>query len=634
MGLFKLIRKVAGIIRGGVGFGQLVLGCMLGFFIGMIPGFNLLSLVLLFLLLLFNTNRFLGAVMIIVGSIFSVIVAPVTFRMGFVIIHQVGLEGLFAWFAELPVVAWFGLDNYCLVGGIPVVIVVGGALSWWLARTVIGIRKAIVSGKEKSTRFKKVAENKIVRFFVNLVLGKQKKTMEQLTTERQPMFRKAGLVLAGLLVLLVVVFDVFFADEFARIVITRQGTRAVGAEVNLVEVDLSITDGRIVMTGLQVTDPARPTHNSFQAERLEGNFSYTDLLRKRIVVSQVTVTDARTDAPRKSPGAIYRKPPPPEDEDADWDILDDYLKDTEKLKETVEKLKKVGRWLREKMAEQDAEDEQKEEGWYDVMKRRAEEEGWRSLTAQHILTEHPAWVIEKVDVERVRAAESDLVYDIRGRELSSSPALHPKPMTVTVTRSDGMDVNVALRLFPGGGANSLRAIVPNIPLGRAVKLDDDAGVNLEDGRANVAVEGTFGLQAIDLPVLVQIVNLKANAEPGKTVLGMKPEQARQVFEHLKEMKIGAALKGTFMQPRLELSEKQMLESIKAAMVQAGRQRLVSEIDSRLKDQLGDKVPGDIPSGIGDILKGRRDDQKDDPKKDDEKTDNKKPDPGKIIDLFK
>ena len=125
MGPVKLIRGIGRILRGGADRRQVFLGCLLGVVIGMIPGFNGALVLAIALFFFLNANGLLAALGVLLGKVLCLVLAPVTFNIGYVIIHKVGLEGFFRWAADTPVLALMDLDVYSLVGGLPVALVVG-----------------------------------------------------------------------------------------------------------------------------------------------------------------------------------------------------------------------------------------------------------------------------------------------------------------------------------------------------------------------------------------------------------------------------------------------------------------------------------------------------------------------------
>ena len=122
----KLLRKIGKILRGGATTREITLGFMLGMMWGLIPGFNLAQFLMLFLVLLLNANFGFMLMGLLVGTLACYGLSPLTFEIGYVLISS--LQGLFTSLHNTAVVAWVGLDSYCLVGGVPLGIIAGGAI--------------------------------------------------------------------------------------------------------------------------------------------------------------------------------------------------------------------------------------------------------------------------------------------------------------------------------------------------------------------------------------------------------------------------------------------------------------------------------------------------------------------------
>ncbi|MHC4873179.1 MAG: hypothetical protein ACYTFY_15155, partial [Planctomycetota bacterium] len=123
----KIIRKLGAALRGGPTFLQVFLGVFAGFAIGMMPGINLSFILLMALLLILNVNGGVAAVAVIIGKVLCLILAPLTFNIGYFLIHSIGLEGLVRAFGDTPVLALLDLHVYCMTGAIPFIIILGGA---------------------------------------------------------------------------------------------------------------------------------------------------------------------------------------------------------------------------------------------------------------------------------------------------------------------------------------------------------------------------------------------------------------------------------------------------------------------------------------------------------------------------
>jgi uncharacterized protein (TIGR03546 family) len=157
MNPIKSIRKIGKILRGGATFREMFLGAFLGFAIGMIPGFNLTLVILIILLLFLNTNGVLAALSILIGRLLSVILAPVTFQIGYVMIHGLGLEGVVRAAGGTPVLTLLDLHVYCLLGALPVIIVLGVPLGCFASKVIIKMRKGLAAAAEGSGAIQKGA---------------------------------------------------------------------------------------------------------------------------------------------------------------------------------------------------------------------------------------------------------------------------------------------------------------------------------------------------------------------------------------------------------------------------------------------------------------------------------------------
>jgi len=593
------IRKLGKLVRGGATPLQLFLGCLLGVLIGMVPGFNLTLVVLILLVLILNANGGLAGLGFALGKVLCLALAPVTFRIGYGAIHDVGLSGLFRAAADTPVVALMDLHYYCLTGGLLLGLLVGAAFGIAMTYVIKGIRKGLAAAGDRSERAKRVTSNFAVRFILRLVFGKQKESLSEILAKKAPVLRKSGIILCAVVVILVVVLQMVLVDVFFADALRSQMEAAVGAEVNLEAADLSLFGGRLAIEGLQVTDPEKPTHNLVQVQKLTGDVSLAGLLTKRLIVDELTVVDVQTDAKRKSPGRVLEEAPTPEPKLPE-DALSEYFEKGKQLQQYLQKLQeyleKSERTV-EQPTEEDLEDERQR------LRELAEAQGYWALSAQRILSRHPTWVIRKLEVRPLRVKQVAGELAVSGEQLSNAPQLHPEPLALRV--AEGKKTLVSLRLDHAkpGGEHHLTLHTPPLALGEAFKLSDRAPIDVADGTAQVDVEdGVFTDASFSrFPFVVTVRDLKAGSREGRGMLGLDPKTSQEAMKHLTQIKLAGRLDGRLNAPRLRLDEKAILSAVKDTLVQAGKAELARRADQQLK-KLGSQLTGKAGGEVGEAVK--------------------------------
>ncbi|HUW30060.1 MAG TPA: hypothetical protein VM223_00450, partial [Planctomycetota bacterium] len=511
--LFKLVRMIGKLIRGGATPAQIFLASLLGLGIGMIPGLNLTLLLLIALVLVLNLSIGLVLFYFAIGKILCLALAPVTYRIGYAIIHKIGLEGIFRAASDTPVIALMDLHVYCLVGAIPVILVVGGAIGWLMMSAVMKVRKQVLSAVQSRERLQKLTQSLPARLLTRLLFGKLKVDLAQEMQRRAPLVRKSGVIFAAVVVVIALGAQWLLMSTVTKKAIVGGIEAAVGAETNVASARLSLLSGDLEIHGLQVTDPDKPAHNIIQADSLVGNVNVRDLLTKRFVIDELRVTAAASGVPRQSPGRVYEKtrdeagPAAP----AEPDSLDWYLKKTEDIQKYKRYLQKIKEYLEQQRAER--------ERRKDELEQIARKRGYLTRSAQSILARHPAWTIRKLTVDKITVGGSPKPYNFDARELSSSPRLNPNPMKVSLNQDDGF---LAAADFDFGEQNGMHKLVvhaPDVPLGKALKLSDNAPVDVSNGIAAIDLDGAFNADSLNLPVKIDVKNLQAQVREGKTVLG-------------------------------------------------------------------------------------------------------------------
>ena len=132
---------------------------------------------------------------------------------------------------------------------------------------------------------------------------------------------KALLPLSVLLGLMVV-WGVFFADWTLKLAVEKGGTAAVGAKVELADAKLGILAGNVTLEGLQVTNPNAPMTNLVEVEALVFDVGILPALEKKVVIDTVAARGIRFNTPRQTSGALPPKPAGEESEESSSQVIE------------------------------------------------------------------------------------------------------------------------------------------------------------------------------------------------------------------------------------------------------------------------------------------------------------------------
>lgn len=595
MFFLKFARKLGKILRGGVRSRQIMLGALLGVIIGMIPGFNLSLVIAIIALLILNAHVGVAMFGVALGKVAMYLLAPVTFQIGFILVHQLGVEGLFRVLANAPVLALLDLHVYSLTGGLPVAVLLGGIFGWVMTRMVDALRTGIIQATDRSPRMKKLANNRAVRLFMRIVFGKQKGDLEELLSRHQPVLRRSGLILVTVVVVLGAVLQLFLLDYMFERGLVAALEYANGAEVNVEHADLSPLRGRLAIDRLQVTDPADPAHNSVQADRVSADLSITELLRKNYVVDILSVKNVRTGEKRDTPGEVYEEPEDPEEppEQVEEKTVYDYLERADTLRSYMSRAQDYLERRAEGRDMEEADEEKREERQRRRLFDATDEVGYLRLSAKLLLTERPSWTIRRMEVDGVRIPGISELQNVHADNVSSHPERLDSPMAFRMTgEPDGPSTGeLELNFHRPGAMHALKLDLSDIALEDGAGMSDEVPIRLEEGTAGLRLAGEFSAERIEFPFLIDVTDFAGSAREGEKVLGMDPEVAEEVFANVDELTVVGAVEGSFRSPRVRLDVRETLKSLQDDLQGAVRKKLEDEGRRRLEEEADDALGG-------------------------------------------
>lgn len=132
-----------------------------------------------------------------------------------------------------------------------------------------------------------------------------------------------------LALLAVAVVGVVLAIEpIAKWAIESEGSKAVGAKVNVGSVDLQFFPTHVALNQLTVANPQEPMHNLVESEKVSADVDITTLIKRQFVVDQVLMSGLQMHTQRSTPGTLDGSMPPPKPEQPEPGLPSITLPDT------------------------------------------------------------------------------------------------------------------------------------------------------------------------------------------------------------------------------------------------------------------------------------------------------------------
>lgn len=127
------------------------------------------------------------------------------------------------------------------------------------------------------------------------------------------MIRKSGWLIFLVLVSIVLALVYLLAGPAIRFGMVYGLERAVGAEVNVARVSLSLAPLSLNIRDLQITDKERPTHNTISFDQANASLQVWPALLGYYVIEDLSIDGLAYGTERRSPGEVYLRP---EDEES------------------------------------------------------------------------------------------------------------------------------------------------------------------------------------------------------------------------------------------------------------------------------------------------------------------------------
>ncbi len=107
-------------------------------------------------------------------------------------------------------------------------------------------------------------------------------------------------------VVIVMIFWFFVVDMMVERAIEKNGTKAVGARVDLDKADLTLFPMGLSLKGLYVTNPDSPMENAVRISTIKMDLEPSPLFQKKIIINEMGVEGLAFNTKRKTSGAIQK----------------------------------------------------------------------------------------------------------------------------------------------------------------------------------------------------------------------------------------------------------------------------------------------------------------------------------------
>lgn len=125
---------------------------------------------------------------------------------------------------------------------------------------------------------------------------------------KKGLFKKSLIAVAALVVLIALAWWVV-VDRLVEMVIESEGSKAVGARVDVASADLSLWPAGLEVKGVQVTDPASPMTNAMAIQRIYSDIELLPLIQRKFIINNLRMEGIQLNTPRSSSGALPNTDP-------------------------------------------------------------------------------------------------------------------------------------------------------------------------------------------------------------------------------------------------------------------------------------------------------------------------------------
>jgi hypothetical protein len=499
------------------------------------------------------------------------------------------------------VLAWCGLEYYAVAGGQALAIVIGALSGFLIARSVTGFRRRMLAAKDHPTRWRELAQKPGAKFAVWLFFGGTGKQGWE-----DKLAKKVGnpVRMWGAALMLVVLIGGWFSYGVFAGPLAQRGLKvsleeANGATVDVGPIALDLGEGRFSLSDLALADPNDLGRDLFRAALLEADVDEADILRRRVHVARLVIKDAKSGTRRAEPGKRVAPKAAEVYEKARREVPDPRDLTIEQVLEEYEtwkaRLAQTRRWIDRLSGKPGGKDAGGRETLAERLAREVRDKGWLRVEAAHLRNEAPTFRLSELSIEGLNLSwMPGRVFDVRGNDLSTHPALVDGPPRLEIASRDGA-IQLMVDLAPvsrAGGDGGLKLIWKGLAVDDVMAMLELPGpAPMQGGTLDLELDGSWlggRIGEIDLP-------LRATFRGSKVALeGLEPTP-------IDELVIPIGLSGPIDSPAIRFDSSKFADALAAAGKSELSRRIREGVDKEVGkqlEQLGEKAGIELP---GDVL---------------------------------
>ncbi|EDZ63859.1 hypothetical protein SMGD1_2116 [Sulfurimonas gotlandica GD1] len=284
--MFNFIRKLFKALNSSGKSWQLSGAIVLAMFAGFLPTSSLILLDILFLALIFNVNFGLFLLFTVIFSGVGYLFDPLFESIGYSVLTNDSLNGFFTTLYNSALFRWSSF-NYTLVTGSLIVSSVLAVPMLLVLNRVITLYRDQIGAK--------LNEWKVTRWMK--LFNEEAKT--------NSLFRWWGVGVFGGLAAAIIVIFVFMFDPLARVAIEKSLAYSLQTHVDVKDFSSSFSDLRMKISGIQIADKDKLTHNLVQVADVEFDLGFSALIEKKAMIEKLNVNALAFNEKRATEAKAY-----------------------------------------------------------------------------------------------------------------------------------------------------------------------------------------------------------------------------------------------------------------------------------------------------------------------------------------